>query len=116
VPEELHDPPAVDTSVSRPNPRPMTRLPPTPREAVTLNLEPRQATGGAVLEPDDGLAFLPVLSVGARRLEHAHLALLHQLLVAHPQVVDQLFAVLCLLPLAAGTGASKLLVDMKKRV
>jgi hypothetical protein len=61
--------------------------------------------GGAVLEPDGGLAFVPVLPAGAGRLERAHLALPHQLLVAHPQVVDQLLAVLRLLPLAASAGA-----------
>lgn len=48
----------------------------------------RDDAGGPVLEPDGGLALVAVLAAGAGRLERAHLALLHQLLVAHPQVIN----------------------------
>ena len=41
-----------------------------------------------MFQADGGLALVAVLAAGAGRLERAHLALLHELLVAHPQVVD----------------------------
>lgn len=58
--------------------------------------------GGAVAEPDGGLALVAVLAAGAGRLERAHLALPHQLVVAHPKIVFP--AALAILPLAAVTG------------
>jgi hypothetical protein len=41
-----------------------------------------------VFQPDGGLALVAVLAAGAGRLERAHIALLHELLVAHPQVAS----------------------------
>jgi hypothetical protein len=41
-----------------------------------------------VFQPDGGLALVAVLAAEAGRLERAHIALLHELLVAHPQVID----------------------------
>ena len=41
-----------------------------------------------MFQADGGLALVAVLAAGAGRLERAHLALLHELVVAHPQVVD----------------------------
>lgn len=51
-----------------------------------------------VAEPDGGLALVAVLAAGAGRLERAHVALRHELVVAHPQVV--LIPSLVILPLA----------------
>lgn len=41
-----------------------------------------------MFQTNGGLALVAVLAAGAGRLERAHVALLHELLVAHPQVVD----------------------------
>ena len=53
-------------------------------------------------EPDGGLALVAVLAAGPRRLERAHVALPHELVVAQPQVVlVPVLDILLLLPLAA---------------
>ena len=57
---------------------------------------------GKVFQPDGGLALVAVLAAGAGRLERAHIALLHELLVAHPQVIDVAAALRAILfPVAA---------------
>lgn len=56
--------------------------------------------GGAVAEPDGRLALVAVLAAGAGRLERAHLALPHQLVVAHPQIIV-VAALAIVLPLSA---------------
>lgn len=39
-------------------------------------------SGGEMLEPDGGLAFVAVLPAGAGRLERAHVALRHEIIIA----------------------------------
>lgn len=55
-------------------------------------------------EPDGGLALVAVLAAGPRRLERAHVALRHELVVVHPQVV--LVPALVILLLAAAFSAA----------